>query len=56
MYCLRQAYKRGLAKYLNGAIMVVVRVRRDGSTGCAKPCEHCTPVLGKLSLTVYYSP
>uniref|UniRef100_A0A6C0J7Z8 CMP/dCMP-type deaminase domain-containing protein n=1 Tax=viral metagenome TaxID=1070528 RepID=A0A6C0J7Z8_9ZZZZ len=56
MYCLRKVRKLGLTKFLDGAIMVVVRRRRgDNSIGCAKPCEQCTPVLYKLPIKVYYT-
>lgn len=54
MHCLKKAKKRGLMRYIRGAVMVVVR-RHDNRNGCAKPCELCYPVLSKLGLTVYYT-
>lgn len=36
------------------AIVFVVRVRRDGSIGCAKPCPACEKVLRSRKVSVVY--
>lgn len=36
--------------------MVIIRIRRDGSLGLARPCINCHTILSALNLTnVYYS-
>ena len=56
MHCMRKARNLGLTKYLSGSTMVVVRRRKvDDSMACAMPCSHCTPVLLKMHICVYYT-
>jgi len=41
---------------LEGADVYVVRIRRDGSFGLAKPCHICTRILGSMGVAkAYYS-
>ena len=36
--------------------LVIIRLRRDGSTGLAKPCRDCQTILDALGITeIWYS-
>jgi hypothetical protein len=42
--------------YMDSSLkMVNVRLRRDGSIGCSKPCDKCNKVIRAFGLRVYYS-
>lgn len=44
------------AAHRKGATMYVVRWRKQGDLGCARPCKTCEKVLRKLGIkTVWYS-
>lgn len=41
---------------LDGCSAYIFRERRDGSLGCAKPCEHCFLLLQRSNIKrIYYS-
>jgi tRNA(Arg) A34 adenosine deaminase TadA len=48
------ALKNVPKKYWNQCILVVWRVRNDGSLACSKPCKKCTPFLNKHEIPVIY--
>lgn len=40
----------------DGTSLYVARVRRDGSLGMAKPCEHCQKLIAQVGIKrVYYT-
>ena len=46
---------RGKDGGLNGSSLYVLRIRRDGSLGNSRPCEHCWRKMMKVGIkTVYY--
>lgn len=46
----------GLRPYdVAGATMYVLRVRRDGSFGMAKPCNRCANMLKNYDIKVFYT-
>lgn len=50
------AESRALAKAGYGAILYIVRLKRDGTWGMAKPCKHCQTLIQNMRVSkVVYS-
>lgn len=42
------------AEDLEGAVAYVARMRNNGTTGLAKPCEHCEELLQRMGIKIVY--
>ena len=52
------AIKKTPSRYLNGAFIVVCRVRNSGTLGMARPCKRCMKVIAKSGIkrVIYSTP
>lgn len=50
MHCLLNALKSVSIEDIAGSTMFVSRIKRDGSTGLALPCDNCFEILQKFRI------
>ena len=48
--CIIRAINKGYGDRLNKCSLFVVRVKKDGSLGLAKPCKGCTKIINDYQI------